>query len=193
MSGKLLFEPLEIPGACRVSSRGHEDERGSFERLFCAREFGAAGIEAPFVQANLSRNTHAGTVRGLHYLAAPCREGKFIRCIEGEIYDVFVDLRHGSPTFGRWHGERLSGGEPKGIYIPPCCAHGYMTLTAQAAALYLVQDFYDQTRDRTLRWNDPAVGVRWPESDTVHLSPKDAAAPLLNDISHSELLDFSAA
>lgn len=190
MTGKLLFAPLEIPGAFRITSRGHDDERGSFERLFCTDEFAAAGIEAPFVQANLSRNSQAGTVRGLHYLAAPRREGKFIRCIEGEIFDVFVDLRNGSPTFGEWHGETLRGGERKGIYIPACCAHGYMTLTSQAAALYLVQDFYDQTRDRTLRWDDPSVGVAWPRVERPHLSPKDALAPGLADIKRSELLDF---
>ena len=190
MTGKLTFAALGIPGAFRVTARGHEDGRGSFERLYCAAEFAHAGIAAPFVQANLSRNALAGTVRGLHYLAAPSREGKFIRCVEGAIFDVFVDLREGSPTFGRWHGETLSMEQGVGIYIPPCCAHGYMTLTAEAAALYLVQDFYEQARDRTLRWNDPSVGVHWPECDRVHLSAKDAAAPLLAEIDRNELLRF---
>jgi dTDP-4-dehydrorhamnose 3,5-epimerase len=190
MSGRLTFEPLPIPGAFRVIARGHRDERGSFERLYCAREFACAGIADSFVQANLSRNPIARTVRGLHYLAAPAREGKFIRCVEGRIFDAFVDLRAGSPTFGRWHGETLSEEDPTGIYIPPCCAHGYMTLTADAAALYLVQDFYDQSRDRTLRWNDPTVGVAWPAGEQVHLSAKDAAAPLLSEIDQAELLAF---
>ena len=189
MTGKLAFEPLGIPGAFRVIARGHRDDRGSFERLYCAKEFERAGL-SPFVQANLSRNQLAGTVRGLHYLAAPLREGKFIRCVEGRIYDAFIDLRAGSPTFGRWHGEILSAQDSVGLYIPPCCAHGYMTLTAEAATLYLVQDFYDQSRDRALRWNDPAIGVEWPDCEQVHLSPKDAAAPLLSDIDRTELLAF---
>ena len=186
----LRFEPLAIPGAFRVIGRPHRDDRGSFERLYCSDAFATAGIAAPFVQSNLSRNTQAGTVRGLHYLAAPSCEGKLIRCIEGTIFDVFVDLRVGSPTFGRWHGETLSDEQPVGIYLPPCCAHGYMTMTNRASAIYLVQDYYAPGRDRALRWNDPSIAVAWPRCDAVHLSMKDATAPLLAEINFDELLRF---
>ncbi|MGI9483335.1 MAG: dTDP-4-dehydrorhamnose 3,5-epimerase family protein [Hyphomicrobiales bacterium] len=189
---KLTFEPLAISGAFRIKTQRHDDERGSFERLHCQEEFVVAGITEPFVQANLSQNKGKGIVRGLHYLAAPFREGKFIRCLEGAIFDAFVDLRIGSPTFGKWHGEEISNENGIGLYMPACCAHGYMTLTERATAIYQVQTLFDAEADRAVRWDDPEIGIAWPDCPSPRLSGKDAAAPLLSEIHRGELLAFSS-
>ena len=191
-SGNLSFEPLAIAGAFRVTSRCHNDERGSFERLFCREEFGRAGISEPFVQANLSQNTAKGIVRGLHYLAAPAREGKFIRCVEGALFDAFVDLRVGSPTFGKWHGEEISAENGVALYMPACCAHGYMTLTERSTAVYYVQAAFDAQADRAMKWNDPEIAIAWPDCAEPQLSEKDASAPMFSEIDRGELLAFSS-
>ncbi|SLN63153.1 dTDP-4-dehydrorhamnose 3,5-epimerase [Oceanibacterium hippocampi] len=188
--GAFSFTELAIPGARLVDCRVHRDQRGIFTRMLCADEFTAAGITRPFVQSNLSSNNTLGTVRGLHFLATPKREGKFVRCVVGAVFDVFVDIRKGSPTFGQWYGVELSAENARAIYVPPGCAHGYQTLTEQSVVSYFVQDSYDQSLDRTLSWADPAVGIDWPIADRAVLSEKDSAAPDLAGLEERDLLAF---
>lgn len=150
-----------------------------FGRVFCASEFGAQGLETTFVQANISNNVAAGTLRGLHFQREPHAEVKLVRCIKGAIYDVIVDLREGSPTRYRWFGIELSEDNGLAVYVPEGFAHGYQTLTDGAAAFYFVSAFYAPESGGGLRFDDPRLAVNWPRAVT-ELSKKDATWPLLD-------------
>lgn len=150
-----------------------------FGRVFCASEFGAQGLETTFVQANISSNVAAGTLRGLHFQREPHAEVKLVRCIKGAIYDVIVDLREGSPTRYRWFGIELSEDNGLAVYVPEGFAHGYQTLTDGAAAFYFVSAFYAPESEGGLRFDDPRLAVNWPRAVT-ELSKKDATWPLLD-------------
>jgi len=154
------------------------DERGFFARAFCAIEFEEHSLEPELVQANLALSHTAGTTRGLHYQAASHPEAKFFRCIRGRTYNVAVDMRDGSPTFGRWTGVELSAENRRALYIPPVCAAGYQTLVDDTEILYSVSAFYAPEAERGLRHDDPAIGVDWPLSPTA-VSEKDRSWPLL--------------
>ncbi|MFQ5786271.1 MAG: dTDP-4-dehydrorhamnose 3,5-epimerase, partial [Alphaproteobacteria bacterium] len=170
------FHETEIPGVMVVEVEKRSDERGYFARTFCAGEFAAAGLPARFVQANVSYNARRGTLRGLHYQAEPKPEPKLVRCTRGAVFDVAVDLRPDSPAFCRWTGHELSADNQRGLYIPPGCAHGFVTLEDDTETFYLMGEFYDAALARGVRWNDPAFAIDWLVAPSV-ISPRDAGFP----------------
>lgn len=174
----MLFLPADIADVVLVEPAVFADSRGDFMETWRADRFASAGIDVPFVQDNQSRSCR-GTLRGLHYqIDRP--QGKLVRCVEGEIFDVAVDMRRSSPTFGRWVGYTLSGRAPRMLWVPPGFAHGFYVTSQQAVVAYKCTEYYAPALERTLRWNDPAVAISWPLGDAAPLlSPKDAAAPTL--------------
>ena len=171
----MIFRETEIPGAFVIDLERREDERGFFARAWCADEFAAHGLSTRLVQANLSYNESAGTLRGMHFQRAPHEEAKLIRCTRGSLFDAIVDLRPDSPAFKRWIGVELSAENRRALYVPEGCAHGYQTLEDGTESLYLVSEFYAPESEGGVRWNDPAFGIEWPDADNRTLSPKDAA------------------
>jgi dTDP-4-dehydrorhamnose 3,5-epimerase len=174
------FVPLEVDGAYLIEPEPHADERGWFARIFSAEEFAEHGLEASIAQANLAATSHAGTVRGLHYQLPPSAEAKLVRCVAGSVYDVVVDVRRGSASFGRWAGRELSAEDATAIYVPPGCAHGYQALTDAARALYHTSTAYAPELERGIDHADPQLGIGWPLTP-VNLSEKDRALPSLRD------------
>jgi len=171
------FHATPLPGVVVVEPTVFEDARGFFMETYHAPRFAAAGVRLPFVQDNHTRSVK-GTLRGLHFqVTRP--QGKLVRVVAGEVFDVAVDLRRGAPTFARWHGQVLSAENRLQIYIPPGFAHGFCVLSDTADVLYKCTDVYDPQGDRSIRWDDPAIGVDWPVMEPI-LSPKDAAAPTLD-------------
>lgn len=152
------------------------DRRGFFMELYNRRDFAAAGVACAFVQDNESVSGR-GVLRGLHYQIAPMEQAKLVRVAGGEIFDVVVDLRTGSPTFGQWLGETLSAENRKMLFVPAGFAHGYAALTTLARVQYKVSQFYSPAHERGLLWNDPAIGVRWPELGGFTISDRDRAHP----------------
>ena len=162
-----------IADAQLLEPRVFEDSRGSFFESYNERVLAEMGIMGPFVQDNQSFS-YKDVVRGLHYqIKQP--QGKLIRCLSGEIYDVAVDIRRGSPTFCQWVGETLSAANRKMLWIPPGFAHGFMVLSASAEVLYKATDFWAPQHERTILWNDPALQIPWPHKDRAILSAKDLA------------------
>ncbi len=163
----------------------HGDDRGFFFESWNAHDFAAAtGVDATFVQDNHSRST-AGVLRGLHYQLAPHAQGKLVRAIIGAAYDVAVDIRRSSPTFGSWTGVELTADNKLQLWIPPGFAHGFVALT-DAELLYKTTALYHGDSDRSLRWDDPDIGIEWPADGTPILSAKDQVAPSL---SNADLFD----
>ncbi len=172
------FIATELAGLYLIEPRVFEDARGWFMETYHAEKFAAAGIPLPFVQDNHSQSKPA-VVRGLHYqIKHP--QGKLVRCIRGEIYDVAVDLRRSSTTFGRWYGVTLSESNHRQIYVPPGFAHGFCALTEGAEITYKCTDLYSPQHERTLLWNDPTIGIEWPV-DKAQLNEKDQRGMLLKD------------
>jgi dTDP-4-dehydrorhamnose 3,5-epimerase len=167
----MQFLPTELAGVVVVEPRVFEDDRGFFMETFHRQKFAAAGIDVEFVQDNHSRS-RSGVLRGLHYqLAHP--QGKLVRAIRGAIFDVAVDLRKSSPAFGRWYGCELSEANRRQMYIPAGFAHGFCVTSDSAEVVYKCTELYHPEDERTLLWNDPALGIRWPVTNPV-VSPKDA-------------------
>lgn len=174
----MIFTPLSLPGSYIVDLQTHEDDRGSFARAFCREEFANHGLESDLVQANICFNNERGIVRGMHFQRAPNAEDKLVRCIAGSIFDVVVDNRPESSTFGHWVGEELSAENGRMMYVPKGFAHGYQTLVDGAVALYLVTAAYAPEAEGGLRFDDPAIGIEWPlEASSV--SEKDEQWPLI--------------
>jgi dTDP-4-dehydrorhamnose 3,5-epimerase len=171
------FIPLELPGLTLIEETRRGDARGFFAETFKESEFRAAGIPGPFVQDNHARSAR-GVLRGMHYQLPPKPQGKLIRVVSGEVFDVAVDLRKGSPTYGRWAGVRLSGDEGRLLWVPPGFAHGYVVLSETSDFMYKVTAEYDAALDRGVRWNDPAIGIEWPMEAPV-LSDRDVRQPML--------------
>ena len=180
-----------VAGPLLITPRVFGDERGFFFESWNQRTFAAAleadGQPAPaFVQDNHSRSS-CGVLRGLHYQLPPHPQCKLVRCVLGEIFDVAVDIRHGSPTFGQWVGATLSAANHQQLWVPAGFAHGFLTLTAHAEVLYKTTDFWSRDCERAIRWDDPQLAITWPplelagSSGAPLLSEKDAAAPLLID------------
>jgi dTDP-4-dehydrorhamnose 3,5-epimerase len=168
------IRPAEtLPDVLVIAPRVFADERGEFFESWRASAFANAGVPAAFVQDNHSVS-RAGVLRGMHYQIRKA-QGKLVRVVVGEVFDVCVDVRRSSPTFGRWAGVRLSAENHRMVWIPPGFAHGFLTLSDRADVLYKVTDDYAPEHERTLAWNDPAVGVEWPLSpgQAPLLSPKD--------------------
>jgi len=174
---KLLETPL--PGVLIVEPKVFRDERGFFLEVWNAGTFAAQGLDLTFVQDNHSLSQQ-GTLRGLH-VQLPNSQGKLVRCTEGTIFDVAVDIRVGSPTFGRWFGAELSAENFRQLWVPPDFAHGFCVLTPRAQVEYKCTTLYDPPADLAIAWNDPAIGVDWPIAAPL-LSPKDAAARRLEEL-----------
>ncbi|MBQ2062125.1 MAG: dTDP-4-dehydrorhamnose 3,5-epimerase [Oscillospiraceae bacterium] len=173
---------LPIEGLCIVEPTVHGDSRGYFMETYNQRDMHEAGLDMVFVQDNQSMSTR-GVLRGLHYqINHP--QGKLVRVISGEVFDVAVDLRPGSSTYGKWHGEILSAENKKQFYIPEGFAHGFYVLSETAEFCYKVTDFYHPNDEGGIRWNDPDIGVEWPllEGVPVLLSEKDAVQPFLREL-----------
>ncbi|MGN6479267.1 dTDP-4-dehydrorhamnose 3,5-epimerase [Luteibacter sp.] len=178
--GRLTFLATPLDGLVEIATDPQVDERGSFVRLFCEGEFD--GIRAPlhFTQANLSRTSHRGTVRGMHFQRPPHGEAKLIRCIRGKVFDVAVDIRIGSPTYLQWHAVELSDDNERMVFIPEGFAHGFQALTDEAHLLYMHTASWTAGYEGQLRFNDPVVGVEWP-LPPVLVSSRDQAAPSVGD------------
>jgi dTDP-4-dehydrorhamnose 3,5-epimerase len=173
----MIFEETKLKGAFVIRIEKIEDERGFFARAWCQKEFAAHGLNLQFVQANLAANRNKGTLRGMHYQVAPYQEAKLVRCTKGTLYDVIIDLRPDSATYGKWFGTELSAANNKMLYVPGNFAHGYQTLKNDTEAFYLVSAFYSPAHERGLRWNDPAFGIEWPVTEKVVISEKDQNWP----------------
>src|SRR5271157_582024 len=169
----MRFTETSIPGAYLIDLEKRGDDRGFFARAFCEQEFASHQLVSRFVQVNNSLSAHKGTLRGMHYQLAPKAETKLIRCIRGSLYDLILDLRPGSPSFGRSFGAELSAENRRMMYVPKGLAHGFITLEENTEAFYFVDEFYAPDRERGLRWNDPAFQLSWPIAPVV-LSDKDA-------------------
>ncbi|MDP2307356.1 MAG: dTDP-4-dehydrorhamnose 3,5-epimerase [Pseudomonadota bacterium] len=174
-----LHEPLALPEVVRLSLARHDDARGSFAETWSARALAAAGIRAAFVQDNESVSTR-GVLRGLH-LQRPSAQGKLVRVVVGDVYDVAVDLRPASPSFGRWVGLTLSDARPEALWIPAGFAHGFLTLSERSIVAYKVDAPYVPGAERVLAWDDPTVGIQWPLAPGVApvLSERDARGEAL--------------
>jgi len=170
--------PTALPGVLLLEPRVFGDDRGFFMESWNARTFGeATGLDVAFVQDNHSYSTR-NVLRGIHYqVVRP--QGKLVRVVTGSVFDVAVDLRRSSPTFGRWVGYELSAQNKLQMWIPPGFGHGFVVLSESADFLYKTTDYWIGQHDRTVRWNDPAIGIDWPLQGEPILAAKDAAAPLL--------------
>lgn len=169
----------EIPGVLILEPKVFGDERGFFLETFHAKRYADAGIPGPFVQDNYSRSVK-GTLRGLHF-QEPQPQGKLVQVVAGAVYDVAVDIRKGSPTFGKFVGVELSSENKRQFWVPPGFAHGFYVLSESADFQYKVTSLYAPEHDRGIAWNDPDLAIPWPLSGTPKLSAKDSAAPRLKD------------
>jgi dTDP-4-dehydrorhamnose 3,5-epimerase len=172
--------PTELPGVFLVEPERHADERGFFARTFCTDEFARAGLSPAIAQVSISYNRARGTLRGLHYQAAPHEEHKLVRCTAGAIFDVAVDLRRRSPTFRRWISVELSAENRLALYIPPGVAHGFQSLTDGSEVLYQISEPYHAELARGVRWDEPRLAIPWPVADKT-ISERDRQLPLLSD------------
>ncbi len=173
------FRRLEIPEVILVIPRVFSDERGFFKELYKERDFFSFGIKERFKQDNLSFSKH-GVLRGLHYQKDPKAQGKLVSCLKGAIFDVAVDIRRGSPTYGKWVGLELSAKNHYMLYIPPGFAHGFVVLSNEALVLYKCTEEYAPKAEAGIIWNDPTLSIKWP-IDNPLLSPKDKKWPNLNE------------
>jgi dTDP-4-dehydrorhamnose 3,5-epimerase len=172
----MKFQPLSLDGAYMIEPEPVADERGMFARTFCLREFEARGLDSRVVQCSISYNRWRGTLRGMHYQAAPFEEAKLVRCPGGAIYDVIVDLRPGSRTRMQWIAIELNSENRRMLYIPAGCAHGFQTLMDHTEVSYQISEWYSPDHARGVRWNDEAFGIRWPIGDPI-MSDKDRNYP----------------
>jgi dTDP-4-dehydrorhamnose 3,5-epimerase len=173
------FQRLQIPDVILVEARHFPDDRGFFLETYKRSEFAANGIPERFVQDNFSRSAH-GVLRGMHYQIHPAAQGKLVRVARGEVFDVAVDIRKGSPTFGQWVGVHLSEERFQMAYVPVGFAHGFCVLSEYADLYYKVTAEYAGAQERGIMWNDPDVGIEWPIAEPV-LSTRDAQLPPLKD------------
>jgi dTDP-4-dehydrorhamnose 3,5-epimerase len=167
-----------ISGVRLVETDAFRDERGTFMRAFCARELAPILEKRTIAQANISRTTRPGAIRGLHFQQPPHAEMKMVRCLRGRVWDVALDLRKNSPTFLKWHAEELTPGNMKMLTIPEGCAHGFQTLEPESEVSYFSTAFYEPSAEGAVRYDDPRAAIRWPLPAT-DLSNRDAAHPLL--------------
>ena len=182
-------QPLDIPDVLLLTPKKHGDERGFFSEVYNRRALAAAGVHADFVQDNHSFSPQRGTVRGLHFQAPPHAQHKLVRVVQGAVFDVAVDLRRGSPSYGRHVTTTLSAAAWNQLFVPAGFAHGLMTLEPDTEILYKVSAYYAPSHDHGILWNDPALGIDWPlaEGDAI-LSDKDRRHPLLGDFGPSPFL-----
>lgn len=171
---KFIETPLKGAFTIELEKRG--DERGFFARTFCKKEFADVGLNNEIVQINNSLSADKGTLRGMHYQLTPKSEDKIVRCIKGALYDVIIDLRENSSTFGKWFGTELTADNRKMMVVPQGFAHGFLTLYDNTEVFYLVTEYYSPESERGIRWNDPKFNINWPiEPRTI--SDKDNNHP----------------
>lgn len=188
----MRFVPLPLAGAYVIELDEIRDERGVNARLFCEREFAAAGLVDRMVQTNLIVNERAGTLRGFHFQVAPYREAKLFRVVSGSLQDVIVDLRPASPTYGRWESVVLDARVPRLLYVPEGFGQGFLTLEDETALHYQVSAFYTPAAGRGIRWDDPAFAVAW-ERPVAVVSEKDASWPDFSLEDHAAELEEAVA
>ena len=163
----MIFNQTPLKDAYVIELDRIEDERGFFARSWCVREFKEHGLNPNLVQCNVSFNKKKGTLRGMHYQAAPHEEAKLVRCTRGTLYDVIIDLRSDSPTFKQWFGVELTAENRKALYIPEGFAHGFQTLDDDTEVFYQMSEFYHPESARGVRYDDPTFGIEWPLLDTI--------------------------
>lgn len=172
----MKFTPTKISGVVQVELQPQHEARGSFARTYCEATFRAHGLEPVGIQCNVSVNPKRGTLRGLHYQAAPAEEAKLVRCRHGRMFDVAVDLRRDSPSFRQWVGVELDGDRGNALYVPKGCAHGFLTLADDTVVDYHMGAVYVAELARGVRWNDPAFDIAWPFAP-LQISERDASYP----------------
>lgn len=172
----MFFNPTPLSGAYLIELDKKADERGFFARTFCEQEFAQHGLPTQIRQVNNSLSVQKGTLRGMHYQLAPKAETKIVRCLRGALYDIILDLRVGSTTFGQSFGTELTADNRRLFYVPKGFAHGFITLTDNTEVLYFVDEFYSPENERGVRYNDPKFAIKWPAQPTV-LSDKDRNYP----------------
>jgi dTDP-4-dehydrorhamnose 3,5-epimerase len=178
------FSETIVSGAWLIDPSPHADQRGRFMRAWCTREFAEHGISFVPVQANMGLSVRKGTVRGMHYQEPPAPEAKLVRCTRGAMFDVVVDLRLESSTYGKWYGVELTAENGRMLYLPERCAHGYQTLVDDTEMYYMTSAFYTPDAARGVRFDDPVFGVQWPLPPTS-VSEQDRNWPLFEVRSHS--------
>jgi dTDP-4-dehydrorhamnose 3,5-epimerase len=176
----MLFRTTKLPGVFVIELEKRPDERGFFARTWCRDELAKHGLRTELVQCSISYNEQAGTLRGMHYQVAPRAETKIVSCVRGAIYDVVLDLRADSSTYGQWLSVDLDEQAMRMVYIPEGCAHGFQTKTAGAVVHYQIADPHSPEHARGARWNDPAFGIEWP-LETTMISQRDANFPNFPD------------
>jgi dTDP-4-dehydrorhamnose 3,5-epimerase len=172
-----------LEGVVALEPTVHGDDRGFLVETFSEPAWRQAGVEGPFVQENHSRSTRRGTLRGMHFQTEP-GQGKLVRCARGAIYDVAVDLRRGSPTYGQWEGHLLDDDRHRQLWVPIGFAHGFQVVSEVADVAYKLTSLYDPRAEAEIAWDDPEVGIEWPIPDPV-LSERDRSAPRLAEIAES--------
>jgi dTDP-4-dehydrorhamnose 3,5-epimerase len=177
----MRLEPTPLAGSFLIHLEPKVDERGSFTRTFCVRELAAAGVEMRVVQANESRSREKFTLRGMHYQVAPYAEIKIVSCAAGSVFDVIVDVRRDSPTLGKYFATTLRAGDDRLLLVPHGFAHGFLTLEDNSCVRYLVSEYYAPDAECGLRWDDPAVGIRWPHNPRI-VSARDHGYALIEEI-----------
>jgi dTDP-4-dehydrorhamnose 3,5-epimerase len=182
------FKETDLVGARVIDPSPHEDDRGRFLRAWCAREFAEYGIDFVPVQANMGLSVRKGTVRGMHFQEAPAIEAKLVRCTRGAIFDVALDLRPESPSYGKWCGVELSAENARMLYVPEGCAHGYQTLEEFTEMHYMTSEFYTSSAVCGVRFDDPAFSIQWPLVATV-VSEQDRNWPLVERQELPKLVD----
>ncbi len=180
----MKVQPTALEGCLVIEPVVHGDERGFFYESFNAQRFAEAGLDLAFVQTNVSRSSH-GVLRGLHY-QWPNPQGKLVSVLEGEVYDVAVDIRRGSPGFGRWAAAILSARNKRHFWVPPGFAHGFAVLSEHATFVYQCTTLYQRAADAAIRWNDASLAIDWPIAQPS-LSAKDASAPFLAEVAPERL------
>ncbi len=174
----MIFKETELSGAFIIEADPIIDDRGFFSRVWCKKEFEEHGLDASVVQCNMSYNLNKGTLRGMHFQKSPYSETKYIRCVKGAFYDVIIDLREESKTYGKWFGIELSEQNKKALYVPKGFAHGFQTLEADTYVYYQVTEFYTPGAEGGIRWNDPEFNIIWPIKEPIIITDKDNSWPL---------------
>lgn len=177
---------LGIAGAYLVRPTPASDDRGSFSRLYCAREFDGTGISRIWVQANASRSFQSGTLRGIHFQIHEGAEAKLVSCSSGRVWDVVVDLRPNSKTFMQWRSVVLEASSQNAVFVPEGCGHGFITLEPNCEVRYLVSNYYSTAHERSIRFDDPDLNISWP-LEIRSISDKDRQGLFLRDLDHKEL------
>jgi len=169
----MIFKETKLPGAFILELERFDDERGFFAQGWSAKELAAHGLEAPLAESAISFNRRKGTLRGMHYQAAPHGQVKIVRCARGSVYDVIIDLRSNSPTFKQWVGVELSAGNHRMLYVPKDFAHGFQTSEDETEIFYQMSSVYVPESGRGVRWNDPAFAINWPEMNSRIINERD--------------------